>query len=52
MTYECEDGLSTKIVFFPILILSIIVFVFVFVVKFIQPDTSLPTSLVSILSLA
>lgn len=51
MSYECEDGLSTKIVFFPLLILTVIISAFVIVAKLLTLQTSLPPSLVSLLSL-
>jgi len=49
--HECEDGLNNKIVFFPLLILSIVIIAFIVVVKCINTGTSLATSLTAVLSL-
>lgn len=43
--YTCESGLSSKIVFFPVLITYIVILFLLIVVKLFAHSTSLPTSL-------
>ena len=50
LTYECEDALTTRITFFPILIITFIVTVIVLVSKCFTPSTALPTSLTALYS--
>lgn len=49
-TYTCEDGLTSKIVFFPILITAFIVLIIVIVSKCFAPSTSIPTAYAALLS--
>lgn len=49
-TYECEDGLTSRITFFPVLILVCVLTVIVIISKCFAPETSLPTALVALYS--
>lgn len=49
-TYECDDALSSKLVFFPILITCVVVLIIVLISKCITPPTSIPTALTAIYS--
>lgn len=50
VTYECEDGLTSRIVFFPVLITGLVVLAIVLISKCISPATSIPTALTSLLA--
>lgn len=49
-TYKCEDGLSTKITFFPILISGVVITLIVLISKCISKQTAAITSLVALFS--
>lgn len=50
VTYQCEDGLSSKIVFFPVLITAIVVIFLMLLSKCFARETSFTTAVAALLS--
>lgn len=50
VTYECQDGLSTRIVFFPVLITAVVIIFFLLVIKVFTRSTSFITAVSAFMS--
>jgi hypothetical protein len=48
LSYTCESGLSSKIVFFPVLISYVVVIVILIIIKIFSKQTSFPTALAAL----